>query len=60
MSDLLMQTDGIYDDKTAIILAKRKKKVDYMNYVAEQQQKNCRNRDYVRENLISWNEITKH
>ncbi len=55
-----MQTDGIYDDKTAIILAKRKKKVDYMNYVAEQQQKNCRNRDYVRENLISWNEITKH
>ncbi len=54
MSDLLMQTDEIYDDNTAIILAKRKKN-DYMNYVAEQQQKKCRNRDYVRENLISWN-----
>jgi hypothetical protein len=43
---LVIDADGIYDDELAILIAQRKKKVDYFHFDAEQQLQNCIN-NYV-------------
>jgi hypothetical protein len=46
LHQLVIDADGIYDDELAILIAQRKKKVDYFHFDVEQQLQNCIN-NYV-------------
>ncbi len=46
LHQLVIDADGIYDDEFAIMIAQRKRKVDYFHFDAEQQVQNCIN-NYV-------------
>ncbi len=41
LHQLVIDADGIYDDELAILIAQRKKKVDYFHFDVEQQSQNC-------------------
>jgi hypothetical protein len=59
LHELVVVTDGTYDDELAILIAQRKKKVDYFHFDADKQLNYCIN-NYVEIILSSDHTVTEN